>query len=323
MGKSAPSPPAAPDPAATAAAQSTANVDTAKAQAQLNNVNQVTPYGTSTFTSSPSASDPNIPQYTQTVALTPSEQSAVTGQQQLAATLANYGNTLPDQLPTSALSFSGAPALQSSVNTSGVAPLSSPTDFGKQTSDAQTAAYQQAYGLVAPQQQYAQKQLDSQLRNQGIPEGSDAWNQAQNLLSTQQTAQNNNLAQGAVATGNAEQQALSGEALANNQAGFNEASTQAQLGNAARGQSTTEAQTLQNQPFNELAALLQGAPAIGQPNVMQPSQTGIAPTDVIGAYGLQQNANNVAYQGGVNAANSGNSATAGLAGAAITAAALF
>lgn len=49
MGKKSSSPPAAPDPATTAAAQTQTNKDTAYWNAVLNNVNQITPYGTLTY----------------------------------------------------------------------------------------------------------------------------------------------------------------------------------------------------------------------------------------------------------------------------------
>jgi hypothetical protein len=49
MGKSTPSPPSAPDPFATAAAQSASNRETAMTQAALNRVNQNTPFGNLTW----------------------------------------------------------------------------------------------------------------------------------------------------------------------------------------------------------------------------------------------------------------------------------
>lgn len=49
MGKKSPSAPPAPDPAATAAAQTATNKDTAYWNAVLNNVNQITPYGSLTY----------------------------------------------------------------------------------------------------------------------------------------------------------------------------------------------------------------------------------------------------------------------------------
>ena len=49
MGKKSPSAPAAPDPVATAAAQTAQNKETAYWNAALNNVNQITPYGSLTY----------------------------------------------------------------------------------------------------------------------------------------------------------------------------------------------------------------------------------------------------------------------------------
>jgi hypothetical protein len=56
MGKSSPTPPTAPDPYAVAAAQTKSNVDTANANAALNRVNQVTPWGSLTYTHGPAYS---------------------------------------------------------------------------------------------------------------------------------------------------------------------------------------------------------------------------------------------------------------------------
>jgi len=55
MGKRSPSPPAPPDPVATARAQSAANVATAEAQARLNRINEITPFGTVRYERSPAA----------------------------------------------------------------------------------------------------------------------------------------------------------------------------------------------------------------------------------------------------------------------------
>lgn len=55
MGKSAGAAPPAPDPVATANAQTQSNVQTAEANARLNRVNQYTPQGSSTWTQNPGA----------------------------------------------------------------------------------------------------------------------------------------------------------------------------------------------------------------------------------------------------------------------------
>src|SRR5690242_11714841 len=91
---STPSPPPPPDPAATAKAQSLSNVNTALAQGQLNNVNQVTPYGNLTYTLAPSSvsvEGKNIPQYTATQTLSPTEQNLFNLGEQTKGNIAQIG----------------------------------------------------------------------------------------------------------------------------------------------------------------------------------------------------------------------------------------
>ena len=95
MGK--PKPPSPPDPAETAAAQTSTNVNTALANAQLGNVDLVTPYGTRTYTTDPTKTrtivdtkgegppvEYEVPQYVQTDTLSPTQQ-AISDQQEAAA----------------------------------------------------------------------------------------------------------------------------------------------------------------------------------------------------------------------------------------------
>src|SRR5690606_16080061 len=67
----APSPPPPPDPMATARAQGQINKETAIAQARLNAVNQVTPYGNFTYEAGPEVE--GVPQYTATQTFTPEQ----------------------------------------------------------------------------------------------------------------------------------------------------------------------------------------------------------------------------------------------------------
>lgn len=76
MGKSSPKAPAAPDPAATAAAQTATNKETAYWNAVLNNVNQVTPYGNLTYTQSGGGKQYNQAAYDQALASWQAAQSA-------------------------------------------------------------------------------------------------------------------------------------------------------------------------------------------------------------------------------------------------------
>lgn len=68
--KSAPTPP---DPYATAAAQTKSNIGTATAQQELNQTNQVNPYGSLTYSQTGTNPD-GTPQYTATTTLNPAQQ---------------------------------------------------------------------------------------------------------------------------------------------------------------------------------------------------------------------------------------------------------
>jgi hypothetical protein len=90
MAKKGGAAPKAPDPQQTAQAQTTSNVDTAKAQAQLNAVNQVTPHGSLTYTSRPG--EGGVPQYTATQTLSPTGQKIFDQQQGAQLNLATVAN---------------------------------------------------------------------------------------------------------------------------------------------------------------------------------------------------------------------------------------
>jgi hypothetical protein len=312
MGKSAPNPPAAPSPSATASAQSSSNAATAAAQAALNNVSQYTPEGSSVFNQTGSYTDANgdtVPTYSQTVSLQPNEQAALTNEQQLAQTLSGYGTNIAANNAgaiETPLNFSDLPSAPTSLG-----PAVNPMNYQGEANQAAEAAYAQGEGLIQPQQQYAQQQLASSLQNAGIPITSAAAQEQQNLLATQQMGQNNNLAESAIGLGQGEQQALENEAL-------NAGTANAGLQNQAIQTGLQEQTLAQDQPINELSALLQGGGAIQNPSVMSPAQTGVSPTDVTGAQALSTNAQEQNYNAQVAAANAGNSALAGLGAAGIT-----
>lgn len=86
---SKPRAPTPPSPQATAAAQTESNVNTAIANAQLNNVNQVTPWGSVTYSSTPGAN--GIPNWTQTTTLSENQQALNDLQEQQGLALGQLG----------------------------------------------------------------------------------------------------------------------------------------------------------------------------------------------------------------------------------------
>ncbi len=163
--------PAAPDPVATANAQTASNIATATNNAALNRVDQVTPYGSSTYDIK--GYEGSTPQYKQTVTLSPEQQALydkyTQGQTALADTaLGSLGNVQSNI----AQPFS----LRNDPTTS---------DFGTQIKNSQDAAYRGQTQYLDPQFKNAQSDLDSKLANQGLQVGGEAYGRAQDDLARQ------------------------------------------------------------------------------------------------------------------------------------------
>lgn len=166
-------------PQAVSGAQTTSNVDTAVANATLGNVNQVGPMGSTTYNQTGGQMvDGNwVPSYTQTTSLNPTLQNILTGSENTAASLVPTGQTLANQAQgslTTPLNFSG-------VNNDII-------QGGPQAIDqtATNSIYQGENALLQPTFAQQQQDLQDQLSRQGIPVGSEAYNNAQTQLGTQQ-----------------------------------------------------------------------------------------------------------------------------------------
>lgn len=154
MSLSAPSPP---DPYATANAQEGMNKATAVYQAETNNVNQTNPYGSLNYSQSGTNPD-GTPIFQANTTLNPAEQNLFNTSVSTQQGVGNAANTLIGNLGSS---LSSAPNLgnDSLVNT--------------------MMGWQNKYMQPIFNQQ--QSNLNSQLAAQGIGQGSDAYNNAQNL----------------------------------------------------------------------------------------------------------------------------------------------
>lgn len=192
MGK--PSAPAAPDPVATANAQGANNKETAIANAELNRVNQYSPYGSSEYSISGYNAD-GTPQYNQSISLSPSEQN-----------LFNMGQQGAQTLGQTALNSLGNVQNQYSQNFN-------PGNFGANVQQAQDAAYKAQTQYLDPQFQRAGDSLNSQLANQGLQVGDAAYTNAQDQFGEQKQAAYQSAQNQAVSAGNQEQNTLFGQAL--------------------------------------------------------------------------------------------------------------
>jgi hypothetical protein len=231
-----------------ASTQNLANQGTALFNAGLNRANTTTPWGTQSYSTS---IDPNtgLPVVNQNVSLNPTLTGAQqTAQQSAAASLGRGAGSNVGQITGNVSQSMGDPAIQQAIQSQ---------------YNAQTGLLQPTFGMQS-------SMLDTQLANQGLQPGTDAYNNAKNLLAQQQNNAYTQIANNATQQGIGYQNQLFGQQLQN-----------ANLGNQAA-----------NQPLNQLLALNSGS-QINAPNM---AQSNAVPTDVLGAA-------NLGYQGNVNAYN--------------------
>ena len=264
--KGAGTPPTAPDPVATANAQAAANKETAIAQSQLNMVNQSTPFGSLSFEQTGKGED-GTPTFTATQTLAPEQQALLdeTNKAGLA-----FGQTANNQLAT----------VQDR--------LSQPVDFSQfgaapQANEATRLATRDAIlARAQPDIDRDRAALEAQLVNQGFERGSAAFDDQ--FRGFDQGV--NDLRLGADAAAGDEMARVFG------------------LENAARNAQINELVQQRQIPLNELAAMLSGSQVQG-PQFVNAPQTGVAPTDVIGAtFGaFNGEQNNFQIQNGLQSAN--------------------
>lgn len=242
MGKSQ----STPDPYQTAAAQTQSNEQTAAYNAALNRTSQYTPYGNSIY-SQTGVDSTGAPTYRNDISLTPEAQKQLDNQLQQNDTLSQLGFTLAGQAGQQ---------------------IDTPYSDESQSGDAAAKAYyanEQQY--LDPQWQQSQSNLDSKLANQGIMQGSEAYNRAELNQS------------------NAKQQAYQSA----NNAAIAQGQTQQQI--ALANQST-----LKNAPLNALNALRSGT------QIQNPSFT-TAPSATAGAANVEGDVYNSAQMANNNSNN--------------------
>jgi len=203
-----PDPPTPPDPIRTAAGATATNVGTAIANQQMNNINQVTPQGSLTYSQrgTYTYNDPTtgqsyeIPLSTVTQSLSQDQQNlqklGMETQTNLAGLAAQQSGSLQNLL-SQPLDLSGAPQRGSLDWVAGQAPRFGYGDVGSQQrefgdageitrsygpSDNFSADRQRVeeslYGRINPQLQRDRQALETRLQDQGIRYGSQAYNQA-------------------------------------------------------------------------------------------------------------------------------------------------
>src|SRR6185369_73338 len=258
MGKSSPKPPPAPDPNVVAAAQTQQNKDTAIANAALNRIDQVTPWGNLTY--SQNGVDANgIPKYTQTINLSPEQQKLMQSNDQISQALANLGL---NQLGTTSnalsqpFNYNNAPSqvnnvrfnpgdysrgvsygtIQNDVDMSKVPELIGGEALDRDLQTQRDALYRQQAAFLDPQWKQDQSDLENKLVQQGIAQNSDAWNRAVGDFSRNKEFAYGNARNTSITGGGQEQSRLFGIGLASNQNAYGQALNNAQFHNQAQAQ---------------------------------------------------------------------------------------
>lgn len=245
--------PAAPDYVGAANATAAGNLDAARVATKANRVNQYTPYGSLTY--SHSGEDPDAG-WTATQSLSPAQQSLLDSTNQLNSGLMSTANA--------GLSYANNVLSHPGVDTSQLPQIG--VNPGQSYQDAMMSRLQ-------PQIDRENKQLDSQLANQGITQGSEAYNNAKTLMSQQHNDLLNNATVQGFNTG-----------LAANQTGFQQSAYN------------------QMQPINLINALRTGSQVTNPNFVNVPQQATTAGADILGA-------TQAGYNAQLSAANAKNAAS--------------
>jgi len=330
MGKSSPSPPpaptivqapAAPDTAALSAAQAQANVDAARLSGKMSKVDVYSPQGSAVF--QPIGDD----RYQQVITLTPAAQRAYESQLGVTDALYNLAGNQVGRVQSAVNApwdLSRLPALVSGIDRSRLPDQITGIDLSQlppaPTADQETRQRVEAalMSRLDPQFERDRASLETQLANQGIALGSEAYTQGVDELRRSQ----NDARMQAVLAGGQEMANQFGMASQARSQAAGEALTNANLGNAARATDFNELMALaafQNQsrqtaeqemayarnlPLNETAALL-GTGRIDMPQFQQAAPVSVQAPNIEGTalqgYGIASQ--NVANQNMAASAN--------------------
>jgi hypothetical protein len=234
MGKKTTPPPPAPDYAGAAVAQGASNLESARATAKLSNPNTYTPYGTQLV-----SYDGDVPTIRQT--LTPQAQQTLEAEQRVQTSLANLGEKGTQMASTvldKPFAF-GGPAVQTSLDTSNIARM--PVNAGMTGQEA-------IMSRLEPSLARARTTTETNLVNQGLRPGTEAYDNAIRSLGEQETDQRTQ----------AVLQGINLDTAANAQ-GYNQALQGGQFANTAQQQALAQAIQGRQMPLNEITALMSGS----------------------------------------------------------------
>lgn len=313
------SPPAAPDPAATAAAQGAQDRATAKTNAIMLNPNINSPYGQISYDTNSYDVDPNstsVNRPTQTISLSPAQQQQLDIKNNITNSLGGVGQNWANSFTPSNPIIYDDTHIPKTIDYSGVSPVGNMSDYQDQANQASKSYYDSAYSLMQPDLDLQQKTLDNRLIQSGNPLGSEGYQTQMGSFTRNRDAALKSLADQSVTQGHNIQNQLFNNANTTRSNQISAAQmpylTNVMLANNQFGGQ----QQQQNQNINALSALLTGSQAIQNPQTPVGAQYNAAAQTSPNLMGMaQSNYGNQlqAYNNQYNAnASSGNAFTSGL-----------
>ena len=307
MGKSSPSPPPAPDYTGAAKQTAAGNLEAAKYATEANRVNTYTPYGNLTY----SKTGDNT--WQSNVSLAPAQQQLLDQQNRTSAQLGSLQDTAASRVGGAfGQAIPGAYQPGGQAQSFNANSIQSPDAYDP--NQATNNASDLINARLLPQQQRDKASLDTQLANQGITAGSEAYKNAEDQLGrTQNDARQQAQLEG-ISLGQSQQAQSYGQRAQNNQ---DTVARQAQMfgqqiqnlnqNQSQQAQQYAQATANRNIPINELNALRTGAQVTNPTFQNAPQQGQTAGADLLGAAGQQNQYNMGLYnsQVGQNNANLG------------------
>lgn len=260
--------PAAPDYTGAAEATAASSKDVTEQQTFANRPNVNTPWSSQTWANTPTW-DPTTGQYlnqwTQNTELTPDAQTALNNQLDVTKNLSGTADQLLTQnnsAITAPLDWSNfeqlgavpqaqnyqAPTLNNNIDTSNLPAVGGADSYATKAGD---AAFQQYTARNQPIQDRQTQQMQTQLANQGLAPGDEAYDTAMKTLSQQQSDANTNASLAATQTGIQGGATEQGEDLAANANQYSQNSNNATFANSAANQAFANSLTGGAQTYGE------------------------------------------------------------------------
>lgn len=281
--------PKAPDPNVVSDAQTRSNQHTAAYNAAINRVNTHTPLGSSTFTQTGTDAS-GAPIYRQDVTLTPDAQALYDQQQRQSRQLGDVAGGMMSRVGES---------YAQPLDTSKVPKLYGADDLLGARQQTQDALYSRQAAYLDPQWSDRERALTTQLANQGVVEGSEAWRNARDQFSRERSFDYDRAREAAILGGQSEVPMLSDVAARN------------------RAQSMQELYQERALPLNEFNAL-RSSSQVDLPQFSGASPVSMGQTDVSGNMWNAYQANLDRYNAQQQASNNVMSGLFGLGAAALS-----